>query len=171
MERRLTKAGLIDWVRRERAGWELLLAEVGVARMEIGGPMGDWTFKDLLVHLAEWQRADQALLAHALTGERPALPWPADLNPQRDQDRINQTIYERTHLLPVGEVIEVGRRVWAKFEDGIAALDDAALLDPDHFPWMEGEALGSAVIRSVATHFHQDHEVDVRAWLASFPAG
>jgi hypothetical protein len=46
-----TKAKLIDWARRERAGWEQLLADVGEARMSEPGPMGDWSFRDLLAHL------------------------------------------------------------------------------------------------------------------------
>lgn len=46
------KTGLLDWARRERAAWELLLAEVGEARMSTPGAMGDWTFRDLLCCLA-----------------------------------------------------------------------------------------------------------------------
>ena len=74
MDRTTTKTALIDWVRRERAGWELLLAEVGEARMTVPGAMGTWTFKDLLAHLTAWQQHDLAPLDQALTGERPVPP-------------------------------------------------------------------------------------------------
>ena len=51
MDQPTTKAALLERVRRERADWERLLAEVGEARMEEPGPMGQWTFKDLQAHL------------------------------------------------------------------------------------------------------------------------
>jgi hypothetical protein len=166
MERPMTRAALLDWVRRERAGWELLLAEVGEARMAAPGAMGAWTFKDLLIHLTAWQQHEQAPLERALAGERPAPPWPAGLDPHRDQDRINQFVYEATRDRPLAEVLREGRRTWDRLEEGLAALPEAALTDPHHFAWLGGEALGPSVVRDVTAHFHQDHEADLRAWLA-----
>jgi hypothetical protein len=161
-----TKAGLLDWARRERAGWELLLAEVGEARLHEPGAMGGWTFKDLLCHLTAWQRHGQTALEQALGGERPAPPWPAGLDPHRDQDRINGFIHEATRDRPLAEVLREGRRAWDQLEEGLALLPEAALVEPGHFPWMEGAALGPTVVRDATAHFHQDHEADVRAWLA-----
>ncbi len=166
MDRPAAKAGLVDWVRRERAGWEALLADVGEARMHEPGPMGAWTFRDLLVHLTEWQQFELAPLEQTLTGTRPAPPWPAELDPHRDQDRINQAVYERTRDLPLREVLREARRVWDRLEEGVAALPEAALTEPGYFPWMAGEALGPAVAFHATAHYHHDHEMDVRAWLA-----
>ena len=44
----------------------------------------------------------------------------------------------------------------------------AALADPTGLPWLEGRALGE-VIRSGAffDHFHEEHEPEVRQWLAN----
>lgn len=55
-----TEAGLLEWARRERAGWELLSAEVSEARLDAPGAMGAWTRKDLLDHLEAWRRFSQA---------------------------------------------------------------------------------------------------------------
>ena len=46
-----TKGETLAAIERERAAWENLLAEVGEDRMLEPGPMGDWTFKDLVAHL------------------------------------------------------------------------------------------------------------------------
>ncbi len=167
MDRATTKAGLLDWARRERAGWELLVAEVGEARMLLPGPMGDWTFRDLLAHLDAWQRYEQAPLELALTGGRPAPPWPADLNPTRDQDRINQFVYEATRHRPPADVLRDARQTWDRLEEGLAALPDVVLADPGPVAWMDGKPLGPTVLREATGHYHQDHEADVRAWLAT----
>jgi hypothetical protein len=170
MSKRPTKGKLIDWARRERAGWELLLADVGEAHMNEPGPMGGWTFRDLLAHLMVWQQYAQAPLEQALLGECPAPPWPADLNPEQDQNRINQIIYERTRDLPWPALLSEARAIWMQLEDGLFALSEAALIEPHHFTWTNGEPLGPMVIREVVAHYHQDHEVAVRMWLAGFRA-
>ncbi len=160
------RAGLLDWARRERAGWETILAEVGDHRMAEPGPMGDWTFKDLLCHLTAWQRHAQAPFEQMLTGARPAPPWPADLNPEQDQTRINQFIYDQTRDRSLTEVIREGRLAWDRLEEGIAALPESALAgNADDL-----EPLGAKVVREATAHYHQDHEVSVRAWLAEFRA-
>ncbi len=166
MGNRTSRAGLVDWARRERAGWELLLAEVGEARMDEPGPMGRWTFKDLIVHLTAWQQFEQAPLVQAGGGDHPAPPWPAGLDPHRDQDEINQFVYEGGRDRPPLEVVREGRRMWDQLEEGLSKLPEAALIDPHHFDWMGGKALGPAVVRDATAHYHQDHEADVRAWLA-----
>lgn len=166
MAESMAKAGLLDWVRRERACWELLLAEVGEARMNMPGAMGDWTFKDLLCHLTAWQRLAQAPLEHALTGVSHDPPWPPDLNPERDQRTINQCIYDETHRRSPAEAIREARQVWDRLEEGIHACAEGDLTasTPD------GETFGAKVVREATAHYHQDHEAAVRAWLAGFCA-
>jgi hypothetical protein len=169
MEREFaTKANLVDWARRERADWERLLADVGEARMSEPGPMGDWTFKDLLAHLMIWQQYAQSPLEQALLGELPLPPWPVDLDSTTDQNQINQFIHQRTRDLPLPAVIAQARQTWNLLEDNLLALSDAALIEPGHFAWAGDEPLGPKVLREVSAHYHQDHEVPVRYWLAGF---
>lgn len=160
------RSDLLDWVRRERAAWELLLAEVGAARMAEPGPIGERTFQDLLCHLTAWQQLAQAPLEQALTGACPAPPWPADLDPEQDQTKINGVIYERTRTLPLSQVIREARQTWDRLEDLIMTVPESALEGTSE----NDEPLCAMVVREVASHYHQDHEVSVRAWLAGFRA-
>jgi hypothetical protein len=162
------KARLLDWARRERAGWELLLAEVGEARMTEPGPMGDWSFKDLLAHLTAWQLYAQGPLEEALHGDCPTPPWPANLNPEEDQTLINRAIHERTRQLSVVEVIREGRLAWDQLEAGLSALPEEVLTRPQPTQSETSEPLGAMVVREATAHFHQDHEAALRAWLAGF---
>ena len=50
----------------------------------------------------------------------------------------------------------------------MTALPEDALWDPDHFPGMEGQALGPEIVSGAYfLHLHEDHEPDVRRWLAA----
>ncbi|HEY8597405.1 MAG TPA: ClbS/DfsB family four-helix bundle protein [Thermomicrobiales bacterium] len=160
-----TKAELLAWLRRERAGWETLLGEIDAARMRSPGAMGAWSFADLVAHLTAWQQPELARLAWAGGGAVPPLPWPAEWNPRHDQDRINDFIHARTTALPTADLLRAACETWDRLDAAIVALPEAILLTPGCFPWMDGEAVGPYVVREIAKHYHEDHEADLRAWL------
>ena len=74
-------------IARERDGWDALIAEVGEARMAEPGPMGEWTFKDLVVHLNCWyDRTLRRLEAEAAGKPTPGQVWPDGMS---EDDEIN----------------------------------------------------------------------------------
>lgn len=94
----------------------------------------------------------------ALTGGRPAPPWPAALDDDADTDRIDRRVSETTHDRPRAEPLRAARRTWDRLEEVLATL-----VDPGQFPWLADEALGPAVVRDATAHCRQDREADVRA--------
>jgi hypothetical protein len=162
MDTTSTKRQLLDRIREERAAWEALLAKVGAERMQQQGAMGDWTFKDLIAHLTAWQERELTRLAAAQRGERPAPPpWPEGL----DVDRINQWIYDANKERPLHDILRGSRAIWQRFEELVETLPEQELMQPGRFPWMDGRAVGPAVLHDFVAHFHEEHEPVVRAWL------
>lgn len=51
MAKATTKGQALAAIDAERNAWRELVAAVGPGRMDAPGPMGDWTFKDLVAHL------------------------------------------------------------------------------------------------------------------------
>jgi hypothetical protein len=144
-----------------RAGWQALVAEVGEGRMEEPGPMGDWTFKDLAAHLTGWRERTIGRLEAAGRGApEPPPPWPAELT---DDDPINDWIYQQNRDRPLAEVLADADRSFARLAAAVAALPEEALATPGYFPWTEGQALGDV---DPSGHLREEHEPDVRAWLA-----
>lgn len=166
-----SKGEILSAVERERAGWETLLADVGERRMTEPGAVGDWTFKDLVAHLNGWRSRKLARLeAAAWDRPEPAAPWSADLNEDADEDTdaINVWIYEQNRDRLLGDVIQESREQYARLAEIVQMLPDAALTDPNRFAWAEGQAIGPAIIDgSFFGHWHDEHEPDVRAWLAA----
>lgn len=100
-------------------------------------------------------------LQAALRGEaEPPPPWPAHLT---TDDEINAWIYEQSRGRPVREVLDDSRRVFQELRAALESLPEAELLDPQRFPWMEGQPLTGAAFFG---HFHEEHEPEMRAWLA-----
>jgi hypothetical protein len=146
-----------------RDRWRRLVADVGPARLEEPGAMGEWTFKDVAAHLTAWRRRTVVRLEAAARGEaEPAPPWPAELASSED-DPINAWIHEQTRDRPAGELLAEADAVYDDFIAAVRGLPIDAVMDPQRFPWMEGQALADG---DFGGHL-DEHEPDVRRWLGS----
>jgi hypothetical protein len=166
-----SKAGWLERIDREHAAWESLLAEVGDEQLERPGAAGDWTFKDVVAHLNGWRRRTVARLEAAAKGEEPSPPpWPADLDDNTDEgvEAINRWIYERNRDRPAADVLAESREQFRRMRAAVAATPEDELMTPGRFPWLGGAPL-SAVLDGSFGHLHEEHEPDIRAWLAGAP--
>lgn len=167
METPVTKAQLLKLIRQERAAWDVLLEDVGEARMNRPGVAGDWTFKDVAAHLTAWRQRAVNRLRAAQRGERPApAPWMAEVD-STDDDTINHWIYRANHDRPLGDVLRESRESLEQLEAAVQVLSEQDLADPQRFPWMEGMSLSESIFGNSMDHFHEDHEPAIRAWLAT----
>ena len=159
-----TKGEVLAAIDRERESWETLLAEVGENRMLEPGPMGAWTFKDFTAHITGWRARSLQRLEAAANGQpEPDPVWPAD---RTSDDEINAWIHEMNQDRLLGEVIGESRESFARLAAVVQILPDEALSDPSYFPWMEGSALSPAIVNGeFFSHFHDEHEPDVRRWM------
>ena len=154
-----TKDDLLAHIQAEHANWRALVAEVGEERMEQPGPMGDWTFKDLVAHLTGWRERTIRRL-EAGPGREPTTAWPSHLT---EDDEINQWIYEQNRDRPLREVLAEADASHQRLAAAVAALPEEDLTTPGRFAWMEGKPLADG---DFFGHLHEEHEPDIRAWLA-----
>jgi hypothetical protein len=161
----MQKAELVRWLREREARWEGLLAEVGPSRMEQPGVNGTWSMKDLVGHLTGWNVWLVARLEAALRGdEEPAPPWPAQLEAEDD---INAWIHTHYRERPLEAVLAEMREVHARLMAAVESLPDDVHIEhiepAFYLPWVGKKRFHVA---EFFDHFRDDHEADVRAWLA-----
>lgn len=155
---------LVERFRSERATWQALLAEVEPDRMDEPGPMGDWTFKDLVGHLSSWRNRTVARLAAAGRGEpRPANPWPAEID---DDDTINDWFRQRDTDRSIDDLLADYDGSFERMASGVAGLPAVAnpteAETPGYFNWDDGHGM----LESDFFNHLETHADDVRAWLA-----
>lgn len=156
----MNKADFLRQLDEENRQWEALLDSIGEGRMEQPGVAGHWSIKDIVAHITSWRRRTVARFQAVARGEpQPAPLWPANLS---GDDEINAWFYEREHGKPVQEILADSRSVYQQMRSAIEALPDDVLFDPGRFPWLEGQPLTPALLFS---HFHDEHEMDMRAFL------
>jgi len=157
------REALIDGIEGIRGRWRGLVADVGPDRLETPGAMGDWTFKDVAAHLTAWRRRTVDRLEAIGRGEpEPPPPWPSALVDGPD-DPINAWIHEQTKDRPASELLAAADAVYDDFVAAVRALPIEVVTDPERFPWLIGQALADA---DFGGHL-QEHEPDVRRWLAA----
>jgi hypothetical protein len=160
----MRRAELLAELNSEQDAFEGLLREIGQDRMEEPGVAGPWSIKDVVAHITAWRRRTVGRLEAAAKGEpEPTAPWPAHL---QEDDEINAWFHERDRNKSVRDVLSESRDVFNRLAAAIAKLPEDALDDPARFPWMEGTAFSGA---SFFSHFHDEHEADIRAWLSGQP--
>ena len=76
----MNKSELLNWLHQEYAQWQAFLDQIGPSRMDQPGVSGAWSMKDIIAHLAGWNRNLIACIRAAQRGEpEPAPPWPVHL--------------------------------------------------------------------------------------------
>lgn len=157
----MSKQALLDELQAENQQWVTLLNQIGEAHMAEPGVAGEWSIKDIVAHLTGWRKYTVARLQAAHQGNsEPAPPWPAHL---QSDDEINDWIYESNRHLSVQAVLADSAQTFQQLVRVLAALPEADLADPYRFAWTEGAVLSAATLFG---HFHEEHEPDIRAWLA-----
>ncbi len=158
----MTKSELLDWLQTENRKWQALLEQIGPARMELPGVNGNWSMKDIVAHLTGWQPRLIARMWAAQRGEpEPTPPWPAHL---QTDDEVNAWIYQANRQRSLREVLDESNQQFQQLLQVIEELPDDVRIEPEwHVVWLNNQRFSAS---EFFDHFRDDHESDVRTWLA-----
>jgi hypothetical protein len=158
----MKRSELLDWLQKEYQGWESFLDQIGGARMEQPGVAGDWSMKDIVAHLTGWNRWLVIRLQAAQRGEaEPPPPWPAHV---QTEDDINAWIYESNRERSLREVLDEMHEVHQQLFTFVEGLPHDVRIERDwRLVWLGNQRFPAG---EFFDHLHDDHEPDIRAWLA-----
>lgn len=169
MEMGRSKAELLASVDRAYATWRELTDAAGAIGFETPGIGGGWTYKEVAGHLNGWRVRTVARLEAAAAGTEPEpAPWPARMSTETDEgtDEINAWIDSWYASRPVEEILAEADDQFARIRAAVERIPDHDLAAAGRFSWLGDFAL-AAVVEGSAEHLHDEHESDIRAWLAA----
>lgn len=159
-----TKAELIDRIAQERATLDALLAPLPAEELTRPGVEDDHSIKDLMAHVAYWERRTLTLLAYTARGERPP-KLAREGEGDAWVDRVNGEVFAANRLRPLDDVYAEYRQ---SARDTLAALggySETELLDPAGLSrLLDYPAL--AIIAGDTYGHYLEHAASIRAWLA-----
>jgi hypothetical protein len=161
----MKKTELLNLLQEKYRQWDAFLDQIGRARMDQPGVNGDWSMKDIVAHLTGWNRNLVARFQAASHREpEPSPPWPAQF---QSEDEINAWIYESNRGRSAREILDESQQVFQELFAVIEGLPDDVrieFIEPKFYiVWVGNEYFPAG---EFFDHFHDDHEPDVRAWLA-----
>ena len=161
MSTSISKAQLLSEIQKEQAAWQTLLGSIDEARMTEPGVAGEWSMKEIVVHLTGWRRRTVGRLQAALHHQpEPAPPWPSHL---QNDDEINAWMIESNRDRSLSAILQDDRDVFQQLVDTLSAFPEGELMELLRLRWLEGQPLTGATFFA---HFHEEHEPDIRAWLS-----
>ena len=158
MADQLVVADVVALIRTTSARLEQLLSQLSVEQMNRSGAVGVWSVKDVLAHLANWQRYTAALIAAALRGETP------DLVGNDETERSNASVVAQYYQRPLSGVIAEWQAAREDLLDQLELLPDDDLNDPNRFAWSENRSLLDHIASSSYAH-EQEHIEEIREWM------
>ncbi len=160
----MNKTELIEWLKSEQRQWQSLLMQIDERDMGKPGLNDDWSVKDLVAHLTTWHR-DHVLCLDAAVKGIPALdpPWPAEIT---DTDEINVWIFLQNHERRLGDVLQENKQVFEILIEIVKTFPDniqIEVLDAHRVVQFDNQQFS---VGYFFDHFHEDHEAQIREWLA-----
>ncbi len=163
------KDDILGRIDADEVAWNDLVAQVPPARMDEPGPMGEWSFRDLVSHLLAWRnRTASRLQAAAAGAPRPPAPWPAEMN---DDDPINAWFRDQDAGRSAADLLADYADSFGRIRRAVQELPADAFLGeadtPGYFCWRDSQG----ELQSDFSGHLADHADDVRAWLARSDRG
>ncbi len=114
------------------------------------GVVGEWSVKDVLAHLYEWERMALGWYRAGLRGDDPEVPAPGYKWNQTPQ--LNRAIFEKHRDRPLDEVIAAFRASRQEILGVIESLSEEDLFSPGRFAWTRKNTLGTYFVSATSSH-------------------
>jgi hypothetical protein len=157
----MTKDELIEALEDERE--KMLDAIDGLSDEELQRPgaNGEWSVKDILIHLSAWEAEMVKLLWQAKQGQKPTS---AHFNTP-DVDARNQEWFEAYRGRELDRVLADFAALRQQTVRRVEAFSEADLNDVQHFSWLGGRPLWEWVAGDSFEH-EAEHAAQIREWRA-----
>ncbi len=152
MPRPTSKDQLLTASQQEHGMLEELLASLTHEQMVLPGVVGDWSVKDVLAHLIEWE---QMVLSWHKAGRRGQTPQtPAEGFNWGQLPALNQRIYEKHRDRPLDDVLKQFKASYRQSLKAVQGASDEELFSPGYYAWTKKNTLAAYFIGCMSSHYH-----------------
>lgn len=171
MEANSLRSQVIERIKTRQAEWDALLAEIPQDRMELPGVEGNWSVKDLVVHLAHYENWLATFLESVLQ-DRPFEKTPLD---RLELDDRNESIFQANRARPLAEALSDARLARERLLRAVEALAEEDFEPDSRFaepmaanppPWEKnGVASLKKLIAGETYRHYEAHMPALKLWL------
>lgn len=156
----ITKEKLIQKIELSRKQLQEVLGKVDRSHMTTSGVVGEWSVKDIVVHLTAWESMMATWLVEYQSGapvERPTS--------DAEFDEWNERIYLENKETPLEDVLHAFESVHHVTLQALQDTPEEALFEPGRYTYRGGLPLWQMVAGNTWWHY-REHGEEVGNWLA-----
>jgi hypothetical protein len=128
-------------------------------RLQQPGVVGEWSIKDLLVHLTRWEAELVKLLWQAKQGKSPSTAHFSNVAVDEMNERWFQESRPRSLEVALEDFHGVRNQTIRRVED----FNDKELTDPKRYPWLKDTPLWQWIAGDTFEH-EAEHTDQIRTW-------
>lgn len=128
-----TKQELLESIHRSREQLNKKFSKLTPEQMVWPGSMDNWSVKDILAHLMDWEQRFMHWYHQGLRGERPQIPA-ADMT-WRDLPRLNRMIYEIHKDQPLDFVLEQCEKSYQEILSLVEKMQEKEIFERNYYSW------------------------------------
>ena len=163
MKEQMNKALLLDKMQAGYAEMGDVLAQLDEEQLTAPGVNGVWSAKDVIAHLAAWQRRIlDGLRNPASVGSSEETDTDESLSGDEQTNRMNEQFYQENRTRPLTEVLADFRDSYQEMVETVQAMPEEMLIGSNTFAWTDGTPLWEYVAGNTYDHY-QEHIEPVRA--------
>lgn len=156
----MKKAELLSALDESHETYLELLQGLSEEKLTQPNTVGEWSFKDVLVHLSMWEAEAIKMLFQARQGLTPKNVFTSATN----EDEQNKVWVEASRNRPLQRVMEDFTIIREETIRRVDTFTDKELTDSVRFPWLYGSTIAKLIQEFVLDH-EKMHIRDLQNWL------
>ena len=155
------KATFIEKMEKEHQLLVQSIAKLSTDDLLAPATCGEWSVKDVMAHITEWEQRILGWYRAGLRGENPKTP---DADFGWDQiDDLNHATYLKHRKDALPDVRAAFEHSYQELLEAVNAMSEEALFEPNQFAWTSEYILADLIIDSTSKHY-RGHNKDILAW-------
>ena len=155
----MKKSEILASLEGERERFLDELEGLNEADLEIPGVLGEWSVKDILVHLSRWEAELVKLLFQAHNGQKPSSAHFT----QQNVDDTNQQWFEEGRTRPIQRVLDDFHAVRNQTILRVEEFSERDLTDSKRYSWAKQIPLAEWIASDSFEH-EAEHRQHIAAW-------
>ncbi|HEY0756654.1 MAG TPA: ClbS/DfsB family four-helix bundle protein [Ktedonobacteraceae bacterium] len=155
------KTQLLEQMRGGYSEFEALLTPLSAEQLCTLGVNGEWTIKDILVHLAVWQTRVSLRMEANMHHTEVSF---AVIDNDEQMNAFNSATFAANRARPLAEVLAEFRASVQRLDALVAAASESDLFETGRFAWLREGALWQSVAGNTYEHY-EEHAPMITDWL------
>ena len=160
----LDKKIILNRIQTERRRLEQILDQVSHDQMSRTKVLGEWSIKDILAHLMDWEQRFIGWYQAGIRGEVPEIPAPGIGWEQLDI--LNQQIYKKHRARSIEDVLRDFHESYNQILSIVEGISEEEMFAIGRYAWLGESSMVDVILGNTANHY-QWAKQHIRKWMQS----